>query len=150
MEANSAASDSFRPCECPRLFHKVCLARWCLQQAGKLEEKTCRFCNGSLPDWKSSLTPHYGLQTVVPKMGIISNNGKRYLVDVEPGEAGRDRFIAEVRRLLKLSPEQKFDVKFECSLPSSAARIDLDGLTAYDAAVFCAALKAAERMKNAE
>lgn len=45
------------PCQCPRKVHRQCLARWQLQQAGKAEEKHCRFCLSPLADWKVSLTP---------------------------------------------------------------------------------------------
>lgn len=31
------------PCKCPRKVHPQCLARWQLQQAGRHEEKFCRF-----------------------------------------------------------------------------------------------------------
>ena len=34
------------PCRCPRKVHMECLARWQLQQAGRSEEQTCRFCYG--------------------------------------------------------------------------------------------------------
>ena len=30
------------PCNCPRKVHPKCLARWQLQQAGRLEETNCR------------------------------------------------------------------------------------------------------------
>ncbi|GFH20715.1 RING-CH-type domain-containing protein [Haematococcus lacustris] len=33
------------PCDCPRLVHAHCLARWQLQSAGKDEELNCRFCH---------------------------------------------------------------------------------------------------------
>jgi hypothetical protein len=45
------------PCQCPRKVHQQCLARWQLQQAGRHEEKYCRFCHSTLADWKASLTP---------------------------------------------------------------------------------------------
>ncbi|MEW5297449.1 MAG: hypothetical protein WDW36_000657 [Sanguina aurantia] len=44
-----------RPCRCPRRAHRPCLARWQLHCAGKLEEKKCRFCKESLPDWRQWL-----------------------------------------------------------------------------------------------
>jgi hypothetical protein len=31
--------------------------RWQLQNAGKKEEKYCRFCQQRYPDWRNSLTP---------------------------------------------------------------------------------------------
>ena len=148
--SNDDSNAHFRPCSCPRLCHKACLARWCLQQAGKSEEKKCRFCYCELPDWRKNLTLQPGLESVVPKMGI-NFNGITHLVDVEPGEAGKEKFIAEVRNVLNMKPEQQFDVVFECRLPARIAsgnRVDLSGLTAYDAAVYCAALKAAERIQN--
>lgn len=140
--------DHFKPCACPRLCHKACLARWCLQQAGKSEETTCRFCYSTLQDWRSNIKPLTDLKHVVPTMGI-NFNGITHIVNVEPGEAGREKFIAEVRRRLNLRPDQLFDVMFECRLPSSDERLDLNGFTAYDAAVYCATLRAAERVQAA-
>jgi hypothetical protein len=35
----------------------VALCRWQLQNAGKKEEKYCRFCQQRYPDWRNSLTP---------------------------------------------------------------------------------------------
>ena len=32
-------------------------ARWQLHRAGTEEERECRFCRSSLPDWKNVLTP---------------------------------------------------------------------------------------------
>jgi hypothetical protein len=50
---DDAAEDGSRqmisPCKCPRKVHPQCLARWQLQQAGRHEEKFCRWAN--LPAW---------------------------------------------------------------------------------------------------
>jgi E3 ubiquitin-protein ligase DOA10 len=35
------------PCKCPRKVHPQCLARWQLQQAGRHEEKFCRYGTSS-------------------------------------------------------------------------------------------------------
>lgn len=37
------------PCRCPRKVHPRCLARWQLQQAGRLEETNCRCANLESP-----------------------------------------------------------------------------------------------------
>jgi hypothetical protein len=84
---------------------------------------------------------------VIPKMGI-KHAGQTYLVDVHPGKAGREKFVSEVRKRLNISPEQTFDVSFDCFLPSNSAfctRTELKGMDAYDAAVFCATVTAAAR-----
>ena len=148
---NSDTNPWFRPCSCPRLCHRICLARWCLQQVGRSGEKTCRFCNDCLPDWKSNLVPPGSIDNVIPKIGIM-HNGQTHLVDVEPGDAGRQKFLLEVRKRLNIPSEHDFDVSFECCIPSNLAfggRTEFKGMDTYDAAVFCAALMAVERMKKA-
>lgn len=56
-----------------------------------------------------------------PPLQSVHFDGKAYLVSVAPGEAGRKKFLADIRRMLNLRPEQEFDVTFECRLPSVVA-----------------------------
>ncbi len=44
-----------RLCECPRVAHPLCSARWQLHRAGSDEEVACRFCKQTLPDWRPVL-----------------------------------------------------------------------------------------------
>ncbi|KAL6763364.1 hypothetical protein V8C86DRAFT_350291 [Haematococcus lacustris] len=119
------------PCKCPRPVHTSCLARWQLQSAGRSEEQACRFCHSTLPDWRPSLTPP-GLRPASPVMSI-HHNGETHLVKVSPGPEGLLRFQAEVRRLLRLQDDQEFEISFECKVPGDVSKMELKGMTSYDA-----------------
>ncbi len=43
------------------------------------------------------------------------------MIKVKPGEEGRLAFIRDVRRMLKLKPEQEFNITFECKVPGHGA-----------------------------
>lgn len=59
------------PCRCPGLAsHPLCLARWQLQQAGKDEERACRFCHALLPSWADKLLA----QAEAEAAGLASTN----------------------------------------------------------------------------
>ena len=43
-------------CSCQYLLsHSKCIARWQVQQAGKREEKFCRFCDKEMPNWMDQM-----------------------------------------------------------------------------------------------
>lgn len=134
-----------KPCSCPRRVHASCLARWQLQCAGRQEESRCRFCSAALPDWRSNIAPSVP-QPAVPVMSIHHNN-RTYWLEVHPGTEGQVRFEEEVRHLLGLDDTQSFDITFECKVPGTGNSMELQGLKAFDAAVFCASISAAERAK---
>eukprot|EP00798_Chlamydomonas_sp_ICE-L_P007494 gene7494-640_t len=80
------------------------------------------------------------------KMSLLQPGTLTHLVKVEPGVEGKKKFESEVRKLLHLDEDQIFDVFFECAVPGEADRnLELQSLSAYDAAVFCAAMTAADR-----
>ena len=82
-------------------------------------------------------------------------------VQMYPGEAGKVRFLSDVRRLLGLSETTVINVNFECSAPpafedlsggdgsctgaGAGAQLSLKGLETWDAAVFCATMAAARK-----
>lgn len=72
------------------------------------EEKKCRFCSETLPDWQANLTPP-GLSPAEPVMSVHFA-GKAYLVRVSPGEDGRKQFLRDIRKMLNLRADQEFDV----------------------------------------
>ncbi|KAG2495352.1 hypothetical protein HYH03_006621 [Edaphochlamys debaryana] len=131
-----------RPCMCPRSVHGTCLARWQLQQAGREEERSCRFCNASLPDWKSQLAPAPPVP-VEPVM-VVSLGGKCVKMRVKPGPEGMAQFRQQVRELFNIPSEVEFECSFKCKAPSGET-VQLDGLASYDAATHCASLMAAQR-----
>jgi hypothetical protein len=71
------------------------------------EERHCRFCKATLPDWKSTLQT--GSKQVTPYMRV-SFNGRTHKVPVKPGEDGQKEFAGAIRKLLNLPEEQEFDV----------------------------------------
>eukprot|EP00878_Enallax_costatus_P008809 GHUV01009209.1.p1 GENE.GHUV01009209.1~~GHUV01009209.1.p1 ORF type:complete len:273 (+),score=60.58 GHUV01009209.1:694-1512(+) len=114
-----------------------------------IQEKQCRFCKQDLPSWKAAFAD---LSTQpqnahVPVMSI-QFNGQKYWLEVRPGTGGVEQFKEDVRKLLGLHADQAFDITFECRVPIPLAgnsKLELQGLQAYDAAVYCASLTAAQR-----
>lgn len=77
LDGHSPINPLIKPCMCPsRLVHQSCLARWQLQQAGKTEEVSCRFCSAQLPDWRDTTA---ALPKATPIMTIV-HNGESYQV----------------------------------------------------------------------
>lgn len=151
---SSAVQELLSPCKCPRKVHQHCLARWQLQSAGRKEERQCRFCRAELPDWRAVFGTPASPSAAAGADPIMSitHAGSTYWLQVKLGEGGVEAFKDDVRRLLGLSEEQAFDITFECRLPSAAgdgSKLELRGLDAYDAAVYCASLTAAERLTRA-
>eukprot|EP00775_Hariotina_reticulata_P011857 gene11857-12001_t len=120
-----------------------------LQQAGKEEEKRCRFCRQVLQDWKPHMMNGHKVST--PYMRV-SFNGKTHKVQVRPGEEGMKDFEVQIRKMLQLPEDQDFDVIFHCRAPGSGDKLQLQGLCAFDAAVHCASMTnwAATSSQNAE
>lgn len=143
LEADLPNEQLVKPCDCPRLVHIRCLARWQLQSAGKNEENKCRFCSATLPDWKSSLTPS-NVKPTTPVMAI-KFEGKTYKLKVKPGPDGLREFQEQVRQLLGFDITDDFDVTFECQVPRTGEKMKLNGLSSYGAATHCAAITAAQR-----
>ena len=106
------------PCRCKGLkAHRLCLARWQLQQAGKAEERTCRFCKDELPDWRET---HQGLPKATPIMTVV-HEGVTHQVAVEPGKEGQEKFKADIRRIFGLSEQDAIQLTFGCRVPGSGA-----------------------------
>uniref|UniRef100_A0A7S0RQR2 RING-CH-type domain-containing protein n=1 Tax=Chlamydomonas leiostraca TaxID=1034604 RepID=A0A7S0RQR2_9CHLO len=135
------------PCKCPRKVHPKCLARWQLQQAGKQEETTCRFCNNQLADWKASLTPEAlrpEVQKVQPIM-VVYFEGEIHRIPVKQGGDGLKEFTTRIRELFRLPEDVDISLTFGCKEPMSGQHLKLEGMGAFDAAVHCASVAAAER-----
>lgn len=83
-----------RPCSCPiRHAHASCLARWQVQQAGREEERACRFCRAELPDWRSA---HAAMPKSVPVFTIVYE-GVTHTLPVHPGPEGQQQFLDAIR-----------------------------------------------------
>ncbi|KAI8465739.1 MAG: hypothetical protein J3K34DRAFT_525116 [Monoraphidium minutum] len=137
------------PCACPRPVHGACLARWQLQQAGRAEERRCRFCGEGYGDWREALGENpgpagLGLECITPIMAVCVK-GRTHKLRVWPGPEGKALFKEQVRELLGLSPSSEFEVVFECKVPRSGEKVQLKGFAAFEAAAHCAAASAARR-----
>ncbi len=98
-ETDTGDNNLFSPCKCPRKVHPQCLARWQLQQAGRHEEKFCRFCNTNLTDWKSHLTPEElkpEVSKVQPIM-VVYFEGQIHRIPVKQGDDGLTDFTTRIR-----------------------------------------------------
>ncbi|WPT15037.1 hypothetical protein PSENEW3_00002978 [Picochlorum sp. SENEW3] len=134
-----------RTCRCPWMkVHRQCLARWQLQQAGKSEERRCRFCKDTLPDWRDV---HAGLPRAQPIMTVV-HEGVTHQVVVEPGEEGQRKFQDDIRRIFGLEGHETIQLTFGCRIPDSRQEVVLEGWESYDAAVHCASLSAGQRQKR--
>lgn len=138
------------PCKCPRKVHPQCLARWQLQQAGRPEEKYCRFCHSTLADWKSHLTPAE-LKPEVTKVQpimVVYFEGQIHRIPVKQGEAGLQEFQSQIRTLFRLPDDVDISLTFGCKEPMSGQHLKLEGTGAFDAAVHCASVAAADRQQK--
>ncbi|KXZ51012.1 hypothetical protein GPECTOR_14g253 [Gonium pectorale] len=138
------------PCKCPRKVHPRCLARWQLQQAGRLEETNCRFCQCNLADWKTSLTPENlkpEVQRVQPIM-VVYFEGQIHRIPVKQGPDGLKEFTLRIRELFRLPEDVDISLTFGCKEPLSGQHLKLEGIGAFDAAVHCASVAAAERQQK--
>ncbi|GMH33955.1 hypothetical protein BSKO_01789 [Bryopsis sp. KO-2023] len=143
------------PCKCPRHCHPLCLARWQLQSAGTRRETRCEFCDGVLPDWRSTLTPDCGANA--PAIMNVNFDGRTYSFEVKPGASGYLQFTEAIRHAFQLPSDSELNITFTCDEPCSALQcqepptdaagnlLTLQGAGAYDAAVYCASVSAARR-----
>ncbi|GAX84926.1 hypothetical protein CEUSTIGMA_g12347.t1 [Chlamydomonas eustigma] len=137
-------------CSCPgRLVHEKCLARWCLQQAGREEEKKCRFCAVPMPDYRAILNPSPAPKTSAGRLPMIKvRYGQTVVVmPLQPGEAGKKMFERDVKKALNLPESHCLKINFECHAPGGSVteKVKLEGMGTYDAAFWCASQTAAER-----
>lgn len=134
------------PCRCPedRVVHKKCLARWQLQSAGKSEEHCCRFCQAPYPDWKATLTPA-NLNPAIPVVSV-QYNGATYRLRVKPGPKGLATFQKQLQAITGLSALDCMQITFQCRAPDNSQELNFRGISAFDAAMHCASISAAERL----
>ncbi|GIL57387.1 hypothetical protein Vafri_12637 [Volvox africanus] len=140
-----------RVCDCPRVSHRECLARWQLTNYGRREENFCRFCNKRLPAlWKPDAAKEAEKEElrVAPVMAVRYNGPegtREFKLRVRPGPEGLATFKTHLKEILGFDVGPEFDVTFECQMPSTGSMLTLSGLHAYGAATHCAALLAATK-----
>lgn len=81
------------------------------------EERQCRFCGQTLPDWKQKMTPKNVTPCPTAVMAVVLN-GEEHRITVEPGPNGRKQFEDEIRRLFGLSQDDELEFTFDCQAPS--------------------------------
>uniref|UniRef100_A0A383VPL8 RING-CH-type domain-containing protein n=1 Tax=Tetradesmus obliquus TaxID=3088 RepID=A0A383VPL8_TETOB len=148
--AENGSHKLMSPCKCPRKVHPQCLARWQLQQAGRHEERFCRFCNNELADWKLHLTPE-DLKPEVSKVQpimVVYFEGQIHRIPVKQGPDGLTEFTGKIRELFRLPEDVDISLTFGCKEPMSGTHLKLEGMGAFDAAVHCASVAAAERQQK--
>ncbi|KAI8471650.1 MAG: hypothetical protein J3K34DRAFT_227780 [Monoraphidium minutum] len=148
--AEDGSMQLLSPCKCPRKVHPQCLARWQLQQAGRHEEKQCRFCNTTLADWKANLTPKDLAPEVskVQPIMVVYFEGQIHRIPVKQGPDGLQEFQSTIRDLFRLPEDVDISLTFGCKEPMSGQHLKLEGVGAFDAAVHCASVAAADRQQK--
>ncbi|KAI8465589.1 MAG: hypothetical protein J3K34DRAFT_487368 [Monoraphidium minutum] len=144
-----------RPCACPRAVHPRCLGRWQLQQAGRPEERACRFCGGDYGDWRPRLSAKArggaagcggsggGGGTPDPLL-CVSVGGWAVRLQLPAGPSGKALFKRQLAWMMgSAAPPPDADISFQVTVPRTGERITLDGFGAIAAAAHCAAAAAA-------
>ncbi|KAK9865510.1 hypothetical protein WJX84_007725, partial [Apatococcus fuscideae] len=145
------SSPLIQPCACPRTVHAECCARWQLHAAGKSEEHFCRFCQQQLPDWQRILTPHEAQLPAqcLPTMSVTFNDQQHHIV-AQSGPGGYAAFEAEVRSIFGIEHDMDMNLIFDCAEPTTGSLLKLNGPGAFNAAVHCAKVSAAKRLRRCQ
>ncbi|KAG2489098.1 hypothetical protein HYH03_012324 [Edaphochlamys debaryana] len=147
LQEGTDARPLVTPCACTnRPVHTRCMARWQLHSSGKSEEKTCRFCNHELPDWKPTLLGEDDEDGAPkPLLAAVVYNNVVYKIPILPGPEGKAAFKRQVNQLFGLS-NRMFEVAFEVKVAED--KVQLSGLSAYEAATRCAARSARQQQQQ--
>lgn len=80
------------------------------------KETHCEFCDSTLPDWKSTLTPVCGADA--PAVMNVNFDGQTYSFEVKPGSAGYKQFTQAIREAFSLPEDSELNITFTCDEPS--------------------------------
>ena len=80
------------------------------------KETHCEFCDSTLPDWKSTLTPICGADA--PAVMNVNFDGQTYSFEVKPGSAGYKQFTQAIREAFSLPEDSELNITFTCDEPS--------------------------------
>jgi hypothetical protein len=78
----------------------------------------------------------------------VCHAGQTHQVAVTPGEEGMRHFQATIRSIFGLQESDDVSLSFGCKVPGAQSEITLDGWQAFDAAAFCAAVSAGQRLRG--
>ena len=79
-------------------------------------ETHCEFCDSTLPDWKSTLTPVCGADA--PAVMNVNFDGQTYSFEVKPGSVGYKQFTQAIREAFSLPEDSELNITFTCDEPS--------------------------------
>ena len=144
------AVDAWQHCTAGRLAVKLAFsvplkAPSCLHSRARSEERHCRFCNQELPDWRPALTP----SALQPKPSVMSvrYKGVTHRIQYTPGPDGLEHFLSSLQRVgIKVASASQ--VTFLCRSPDTGEEMALRGLSAFDAAAYCASITAATSLHS--
>jgi len=124
-------------CNCKTVVHPICLAKWQIQNAGKLEEKQCRFCNKELPHWKNAFKNKIKLTDPILN---IQFNGKNKNFKIPYNKANIEKFKVNFMKLFGTDLDfSNISISFEANFEGHS--IKWDSIDAFEAAIFCGAAK---------
>ena len=122
-------------CSCQYLLsHSKCIARWQVQQAGKREEKFCRFCDKEMPNWMDQMCGGK-IKKGNPIMEFFYD-GKKYKFAIEPGNF--EHLKEQIRQIIGIDISKNFNIGFKVEL--NGEKLDLYGIESFDVASKCAAI----------
>lgn len=81
------------------------------------EERECRFCSTLLPPWQEALLPQRVKPAPEALVNVHAPDGSLHRIPLQPGMAGRRRFLRAVRHALCLRAHVHLDMSFEVAVP---------------------------------
>lgn len=84
-------------------------------------ETHCEFCDSTLPEWKSTLTPVCGANA--PAVMNVNFDGQTYSFEVKPGSAGYKQFTQAIREAFSLPEDSELNITFTCDEPSQGTLV---------------------------
>lgn len=103
------------PCECPRLVHKSCLAKWRSTKNGTTEEKYCRFCHCSYDDGSRTIPQiNLPLQSapVLLRTFRVKFNDKTHLFTLPNTDDLKEQFQTRCNQLFNTYIDNNTNLKF--------------------------------------
>lgn len=84
---------------------------------------------------------------IYPTMSVTFNDEIHH-VEVTDGEGAYDDFLAAIRGIFGITDEHEMQLAFDCADPVTGALVKLSGAGSFHAAVHCATVSAARRMRS--
>lgn len=130
------------PCKCKNHVHPSCLAEWQLRNAGKKEERRCRFCKTKMPDWKYVIRPNYDEYKKQTFPLTLSIDKQAYTMAVSE-DTTEEVFVNCATALYGKSNFCPY-ATFHCKHPNNHTNLTFCGDNIFEAAIFCIRVQLAE------